>query len=107
MTLNSIYREQWRNGWNSGEQRREAIRDLWCSFECLVGKDMSGPEGSWDTERIAYRMGVWSTGEQVCARFVLSVWNPRVFKFELQDMSSLSEGNRLAMVDWMLNPWWP
>ena len=107
MTLNSIYREQWRNGFNSGGQRREAIARLWMSFPCLSGKPCGGPEGSWDAEAIAERMGVWSTGEQVCARFVLSVWNPRFFKFELQDMSSLSECNRLPMVDWMLNPWWP
>ena len=107
MTLNSIYREQWRNGFKSREHRRQAIRDLWCSFPCLAGKQMSGPEGHWDADSIAARMGVWSTGEQVCARFVLSVWNPLVFKFELQSVSSLSDSNRFPLVDWIINPWWP
>ncbi len=107
MTINSIHRAAWKRGFSGPSERRQATADLWNSFPCLKDKECGGIKCAFDADSIRKRMGVWSSGECICAQFVLSVWNPLHFKFDIQEVSGVSDVNRFAMADWLLNPWWP
>jgi len=80
------------------------ILGLWNSFPCLRRKRVE----KWDIAAIAEECRPWSTGERLCAAFVLSVWDPEYFTFDLHEaLKKWDDDNRTAFLAWAAAPWWP
>ncbi|MGC3958137.1 MAG: hypothetical protein QM813_09425 [Verrucomicrobiota bacterium] len=70
-------------------------------------------ELSFDSNKFADNLGVWSSGERYAALFLLNVWNPGYAKsqgwdFNLFDcVGTLDTANLRGIVAWMERPVWP
>jgi hypothetical protein len=67
----------------------------------------------WDAEKLeAWAKGLLSHGERVTARFLLSVWDPKLAweldPFDLMEALQIWDpNNQQAFLKWASDPWWP
>lgn len=107
LSLNANIRAAWQKA-GSGFNPREAILLLWDSFPSLTAGGACPEE--WQPLEIEHCLekGDFDNSAAWCAAFVLSVWNPQRFKFDLQpNLEKLEIDDRAAFADWCLHPWWP
>lgn len=69
----------------------------------------------WNSEENCFRdtdlkhdIGVLSRGEQIMARFFISVWSAENYGFDFLDAASLldTDGKKILMT-WFADPFWP
>ncbi len=83
------------------------------SIPCLHEKLHDYYPDRFDADAFHRLTGPWSSGEKLCAIFVLNVWNPngansKGWHFNLFDFIGTADwDNKQAIIEWMLNPIWP
>jgi hypothetical protein len=85
------------------------------TFPCLAIKahQWLARTREFDPDKFHQLFECASTGETLCALFILNVWNPgyadsKGWTFNLFDfMGCADPGNRRALLDWMTKPYWP
>ena len=93
----------------------EYIFALIRSFPCLAIKVRRWLDRTtkFDPDEFYQLFDCASTGEVLCALFILNVWSPgyadlKEWRFDLfRFMSCADGGNREALLNWMENPYWP
>jgi hypothetical protein len=90
-----------------GEEGRWA--KLVRAFPCLRGKPGVDP---WDAELLDEWATKASSGERLCAAFVLNVWNGyatwKVGEFDLVKAGGVLDNDNLAAIaSWVQHPWFP
>ena len=91
----------------------EQITRLFHSFPALHAKLPDFAPEKFDPVALRELIHPWSHGEQVCALFVINVWNPflaeeRGWDFSLFDFIGIADdGNRRALQAWIEKPFWP
>jgi hypothetical protein len=94
-------------------QAQEQIKRLTESFPCLRSKFHNYNFGDFDPDALWKASGVWSKGERLCLAFVLNVWTgnrPRQewFPFDLLEfIATADSGNKAAVINWIVKPYWP
>ena len=85
------------------------------SFPCLAikARHWLGHASSFDPDEFYQLFARASSGEILCALFILNVWShsyadTKGWKFDLfAFMNCADGGNRKALINWMANPCWP
>lgn len=93
----------------------EYILALIRSFPCLAIKVRRWIDRTteFDPDEFHQLFECASTGEVLCALFILNVWNPgyaarKGWKFDLIDfIGCADDGNRRALLNWIAHPYWP
>ena len=79
--------------------------------DCLTKAHHEKP--SFDPDKFLALMDCASSGQRLCAKFVVNVWNPTYAKmqgwdFDLFDfVGTADRENKMPVLDWMQNPRWP
>lgn len=91
----------------------ELILALAASFPCLVDKIAHYHPKEFEADEFHKLIGPWSSGEKLCALFILNVWNPgyaksKGWKFDLFDFAAGCDfENKEALIRWLEHPLWP
>lgn len=93
----------------------EIIRQIALRFPCLQGEMISCcfVAGKFKPNLLAANMRYWSHGEQMAARFLLTVWNPsqakrKGWRFDVVEALAVWDmGNREAYTAWCATPIYP
>ena len=91
----------------------QTILALARTFPCLEVKLRHYNPEQFDADEFHAMIGPWSSGERLCALFILNVWNPGYAKsqrwtFNLFDFVGTADpDNRQALLDWIQTPIWP
>lgn len=93
---------------------RRRMVELGQSFPSLRRAPLADKHGHFDARYFARwaNRSLYSSGERHAARFILSVWNPRVRwaigRFDLHDaLGTWDLEHRAAFARWTAAPWWP
>jgi hypothetical protein len=72
------------------------------------------PADRFDIDAFMKNSRAWSSGEQVLARFIASVWNPtyaaskKAWRYDATDIaSSINTPDKAVIITWMMNPIYP
>jgi len=63
-----------------------------------------------EVERLRKIMGRLSSGEQVVAHCLISIWTrdgAAADRIDLTDLAALSTGARVPILEWLADPFWP
>ncbi len=91
----------------------ETILTLIRSFPCLDRKLKNWNPKTFEPEQFYAMTSGWSHGEQLCADFVLNVWNPgeartKGWTFDLMEFAGIADpDSRDALLRWLIYPRWP
>jgi hypothetical protein len=93
----------------------QIIFNLIRSFPCLAikARHWLGHTSSFDPDDFYQLFGRASSGEMLCALFILNIWShsyadSKGWKFDLfAFMNCADDGNRKALLNWVANPCWP
>ncbi len=91
----------------------EEIIALICSFPCLERKLQGWRPQVFDPDKFYAMTAGWSHGEQLCALFVLNVWNPgeareKGWTFDLMEFAGTADvASKEARMFWLASPTWP
>lgn len=94
------------------EPTRKILRVI-NSFPCLAERLKGWQPERFNPNTIISLLPEFSSGERVCALFILTIWDPAAAKgkpweFNLMDfMKKADLEHRRALQDWMENPEWP
>jgi hypothetical protein len=91
----------------------EKILNLIRSFPCLERKLRDWHPKTFQPEPFYAMASGWSHGEQLCANFLLNVWNPGEAKekgwtLDFIDFAGIADpDSRDALMRWLKDPCWP